>query len=387
MKSKIAPHIVWLYEKSHWKHPFIRLQLDYLAEAGYPVTLINMLNVTLKDTRYRHVSIPEKTGNRFLNHFLHKQYGAYRFGLSLPTVMLLHAIRHKPDIVIASLPMALWVGSMVKRLNGARLVYYPFELYGEQISRFSHTLAWIEKRMLRKRIDSMITQNSQRANVYVEERGCRVPPSIVHNYKSRRNVQKSGELREYVGLSAETRIVLYEGRLSPSRWLDRLVQSSAYLPDNVKLVMIGTIDDKDGWWDKTMAPLMKRPEIAAKTVIGSWVSPDKIMDYVADADVGVIIYDDKTRNNYFCEPGKLSDYAIAGVPVVAPAFPSIGPVILEYGIGATFERAEPVEIAEAIKKVLGVPKHHFRSRLERAKSEFIWETQAPNFLRAVLGHD
>jgi hypothetical protein len=99
----------------------------------------------------------------------------------------------------------------------------------------------------------------------------------------------------------------------------------------------------------------------------------------------VITYDDRTRNNYFCAPGKLTDYVLAGVPIVAPAFPSIGPVIERYGIGTTFESPEPHTIARAVARILGVPRCTWREALARAAQELVWETQLPEFLAAVIG--
>jgi glycosyltransferase involved in cell wall biosynthesis len=136
-----------------------------------------------------------------------------------------------------------------------------------------------------------------------------------------------------------------------------------------------------------MAGLLQVPAIRDRVSVLPWVKPDQVMDYVAGADAGLIIYDDRTRNNYFCAPGKLSDYVLAQVPIVAPNFPSIGSVIERYRIGATFEVPEPRAIAQAITHVLSVPREMWRGALERAAQDLIWETQLPGFLTAVLGAD
>jgi glycosyltransferase involved in cell wall biosynthesis len=106
---------------------------------------------------------------------------------------------------------------------------------------------------------------------------------------------------------------------------------------------------------------------------------------VTDADVGVIIYDDSVRNNVFCEPGKLSDYISVGVPVVAPNFPTIGPVVQGRGLGLCFDGHSPEAIAATIAQVLAKPKSRWAPALRRACSELTWETQAPNLLAAVDG--
>ncbi len=115
------------------------------------------------------------------------------------------------------------------------------------------------------------------------------------------------------------------------------------------------------------------------------MNSDRLLEYVAGADVGVIIYDDSTRNNYLGEPGKLRDYVLAGVPVVVPNFPSIAPIVRRYRVGAIFDGPKPREIARTIAEVLGVPKSEWRGVLERAREFLVWETQVPKFLKAITG--
>jgi glycosyltransferase involved in cell wall biosynthesis len=343
-----------------------------------------MLNATLRDRPYAHVGLLDRSRFRWMNSRLLKQYGAYRFGVLLPIVMLLNALPHRPQVVLANLPIGLAVGVWLKRCFGCRLVYYPLELYGEQASPFSKFWKWSERRSLRH-VDALITQNPQRAEVYTRERRARVTPRIVNNYKRRRTVPPSGRLRERLKIPADRAVVLYEGMLTNGRWLDRLLRAAPLLPEHSHLVLMGKIDNAHGWWDSSMAVLLQDPVVRDRVSVLPWVKPHEVMGYVSGADVGVITYDDSCRNNYFCAPGKLSDYVLAGVPIVAPAFPSIGPVIERYGIGTTFESPEPPTIARAVARILAVPRCTWREALERAAQELVWETQLPEFLAAVIG--
>jgi glycosyltransferase involved in cell wall biosynthesis len=176
--------------------------------------------------------------------------------------------------------------------------------------------------------------------------------------------------------------VLYEGSFNPGRWLAELAQSAEYLPDDTKLVFVG---ETSRWWKYHVEPLLKNPPLSNKTAIGPWIPHEELLNYVADADVGIIIYDDKLLNNYYCEPGKLSDYVLAGVPVVAPDFPTISPVILRYGIGSIFSSPQPIEIAKAITEALMMNKDSLNSALSEARKELVWETQRAKFLEAIEG--
>jgi hypothetical protein len=183
-------------------------------------------------------------------------------------------------------------------------------------------------------------------------------------------------------LSKDVRIAVYEGRLIPGRWLRNLVECVHFLPDDVRLVFIG---EESNWWKESVNPLLMMPEISRKTLVMTWVPHSDLLNYVVDADVGIIIYDDQVRNNYLCEPGKLSDYVLAGVPVVAPNFPTIAPIVHRYAIGTVFLSPEPSEIARSIIQVLSTAREDWQPALTRAREKLIWETQVPALFGAVIG--
>jgi glycosyltransferase involved in cell wall biosynthesis len=185
-----------------------------------------------------------------------------------------------------------------------------------------------------------------------------------------------------LGLPASCDIVLYEGQLTEGRWLDRLIRAAEYLPAEARLVLMG---ERTPWWEVHGEPLLAHPRIAGQVLLAPYVPHDELLEYVADARVGIIIYDDAVRNNYYCEPGKLSDYVMAGVPVVCPDFPTVGPLVERLGIGQSFAGSDPRAIARAICQVLARPPEAWRPALTRASSMLSWETQQAAFLEAVIG--
>ena len=379
MPSNAQKRLVWLYDKNHLRHPFLPIAVETLVDAGYSVTVVDRANKA-GDTRYRHVALLDLSPV-YIGNFRVRGYARIRPWILLP-LMFWHTIVQRPSIIVTTLPSALVIGWLAARLLRSRLVYYPFELYGEQHSKFSPIWKKRESQVLSRGIHALITQNEQRAKIYVQERGARVVPAIVHNYKPKRSAARSGKLRDLLRLPVECRIVLFEGQLVHGRWLENLIQSVAYLPDDIRLVFMG---EQKSWWRQSAESLLSAPGIEQKVLVAPWVPHAELLEYVADADVGVIIYDDQVRNNYYCEPGKLSDYVLAGVPVVVPNFPTIGPVVSRYAIGSVFDSPEPTEIAHAIISVLSAPRHVWQSALERAREDLVWETQVPHFLEAIAG--
>ena len=372
-------NIAWLYDKDHSLNPFFGLAIHSLVKEGFGVTIIDRACHHIDDA-YKHIRLGVKTA------FLWKRvrikgYGILMRWLSLFS-MLFRVLREKPSIIITSLPTDGMVGWMAKILLKTRLVYYPFELYGEQDQRVWTFWRKCEAWLLSRGADSVITQNDYRAQIYVNERKARVSPAVVHNYKQKRSAGHSGRLRELLNLSEDSRIVLYEGQLQRGRLLDKLLEATLYFPEKTILVLMG---EAMPWWKNNASELLSLPKIAAHTFIAPYVPHKEVLEYIADADVGVIIYDGNIRNNYFCEPGKLSDYVFAGVPVAVPDFPTIAPVVRKYGIGAVFERPLPREIAGAVRFILSHPRQAWSPALEKAAEELTWESQEPGFLKAVSG--
>lgn len=372
MSGSRAGRVVWLYYGDHLKHPFIRLGADSLHDAGFSVCMVDCSS-SRDSTAYEHLSRALPSGIWPVR----KVSIARTMGW-----MFRQAMRAKPESIIATLPHAALAGWAAARRVGARLVYYPFELFGEQSGSFPGLFSLLERKVLRHGIDALITQNEARARVYRDERGARVAPTIVHNYKPRRDARPTGKLRALLRLANDIRIVLYQGQLVQGRWLDRLLLAAPALPPGVQLVMMGEVFP---WWTTHAAPLLRDPAIGNRVSVAPWVPHTELMDYVADADVGVIIYDDRVRNNYLCEPGKLSDYLSAGVPMVAPAFPTIEPVIRHYGVGRCFTEGVPGRIAEAITSVLARPRQAWQPALQQAATELVWQNQLPAFFSAVVG--
>ena len=444
-----ARRVIWAYDREHTLHPFIVLGLKTLVEAGWSATVVSAdkaaegapyqsfddFSFERRGKRYMRVvfdvrgkleqdaiqvkrkrerlarRLAETAPDRLLRgakrlrfqakerafYLHHESIQAWREVLKRAANLrrltvdtwdvylrgFWRLMKTPGEVMIASRPEAAVWACIAAKLRGMRFVYFPFELYGEQITTPNPLVAWLERMMLRHCVDAVLTQNDCRSDVLVKERGSRVTPLLVHNYKPiRAEKRPPGRLRARHKIPARTKIVLYEGVIVDGRWLEFVAQAVLHLPDNVVMVMMGQEKMK---WRQVHAAEIKGALDTGRLILAPPVPHDELLDYVADADVGVIIYDDSVRNNVFCEPGKLSDYISVGVPVVAPNFPTIGPVVQGRGLGLCFDGHSPQAIAATLKSVLDKPKSRWAAALRRACSELTWETQAPNLLAAVEG--
>jgi|GEM_PF-3317727 len=413
--------LVWAYDREHLQHPFIVLGLKSFAAEGVRATIVSADNApaeTLYEAinafsfarrqrnwetvakdyakvirRKQEVAGAKANQTRGLENlcsnavmWLRKlQGGAVRGFASIrrdtidtwaPYLRGFNELmRIDADVIMASRPEAAMWAALAAKLRGIPFVYFPFELYGDQLVKPHPLIAAAERFILRHWIDGLVTQNEMRAQVYRCERHARVEPAVVHNFKpARRGDDRAPCLRARYPQLQGKRIVLYEGQIVGGRWLDRLANSVLHLPDDVVLVMMGPEKAK---WLKTAQSALEAPLKSGRLIILPPAPHDELPPLVADADLGVIIYDDSVRNNLFCEPGKLVDYIAVGVPVIAPNFPTIAPIIEHFEIGVCFEGGAPEKIAEAIMRGLSRPKAELAPALQRASAALTWESQFP----------
>jgi len=359
---------VWLFDGDHVSHPFIRLAAGTMVTWGWSVVVVDRALEQLSGP-YEHR--PTRPG------------GAD----PLRRAWALHAAAagEPADYVVATLPIAGAAGWLLAKRWRARLTYYPFELLGEQPGPVSRPIRLLEQWLLRNAIDALITQNAERARVYRTERRARVVPAIVRNFKPPgMRAPDTGALHAACGAHPEERLVLYEGALVAGRWLDRLVDAAALLPSEARLVFMGP---PTRWWNETMLPRIAASPAANRISVIPPVPHADVASMAAGAACGVIIYDDSVRNNVYCEPGKLSDYLHAGVPVVAPDFPTVAPIIRDHHVGECFAGGNPAAIAAAIGAVLSRPASDWAPALRAASQKLTWESQTDSLHAAISGRD
>lgn len=400
-KNWVRKKILWIYDdRDHLTNPILIQATNTLLSKRCSVYLID--NATCEtQSKYTHIPLKKhgiivnlirsaikriNEGNNTFGNIrtvgnqqstITSLYSLFIFLKTLTVSLWIH-----PKIIIFSKPTSgAVVALLAAKLFSARLVYYPFELFGEQHFIVSEHWKKFETFLLKNFIEALITQNVLRAKEYREIRRSRVIPTVVHNYKPFTKVNQKGALRKILKLNRKIKIVLYEGHFIQGRWLLNLIKSVQYFPKNTVLVLIGKGAD---WWKENALPLLNNPHISKKVIILPWMRNQKLYATIPDADVGVIIYDNKKKNNLYCEPGKLSDYILCGIPVVVPNFPTIAPIVKRYKIGEIFFSPKPSVIAKAVNNILVKSKKKWRNNLIYAQKELIWEKQETKLLSVLL---
>jgi glycosyltransferase involved in cell wall biosynthesis len=349
-----------------------------LAEAGYRVTVVDVEpdrqrphEEVVDGVRLRHIVMPSWfVSTRFKPWFLVKLVRMLAIGSW--NLFRTHAdVYHAQDI--SALPMCY----VVALLRGKQLIYDAHELplEGSVYTRWPRLSAFAVRvlRQITARCVAVITVSPPIGPVLRERFGS-PEVAIIRNLPHYTAPLNSDRLRTQLGVSADTRIALYQGYLLEDRWLDGLVRAAAHLDDGHLIVILGK-----GQMTPILERLIAQEGVGDRVKLVSAVPYAELLSWTASADLGLTLFaPDYSESIRLCLPNKLFEYLMAGLPVLSSALPAIEEVIHRYGVGRVVSPLNPERVGGAISALLNDVDALARMRknaLAAAKQELCWEVE------------
>jgi len=271
-------------------------------------------------------------------------------------------------------------------LAGRKMIYHAHEIWSEAGTEISPLLrCWKPLEMLvARRADLVVVPEENRAEIFYREFGARKRPVIVRNIPDWKPLTNRLDLRKKIGIEENTVLVLYHGLLSPSRCLPELVDSLSWLPEDVHVVLLGPGERA---FVSSLEEKGRKAGMGSRLHVLHRVSYNDVQEYISSADIGIVLYRNRGRNNYFAAPNKFYEYAFSGVPVVVSDFPGLRKLVQDGEFGTWCDPESPKDIARAVMKVKETVN---RSALAgRAREMFSWEKEfqcLANAYRTLIGN-
>lgn len=310
------------------------------------------------------------------------KYCEYLFKILFKLLVTRADVIHCHDL--DPLPVA-WLAS---RLKGAKIIYDSHELATEQDSTETiQKKVWRKiERSLLNRVNGVIAANESRAFVMHTEYGAHQMPTVIMNIAEKVARVQSDLLRRYAHengapLGLESKLVLYQGGFSEDRGLKELVLSFNQLSEEYVLILMGY-----GEFKEVLQGIIESHKLSNRVFIHDAVPTRELHRYSCSADLGIITYKNTCRNNYYCAPNKMFEYAMSGLPVVGADLPEIRKIVKKYDIGELFNPEDPGSIAEAILSTIEDSTRYERLRLNlnAVVRDFTWENEKAKLLRLYV---
>ena len=195
-----------------------------------------------------------------------------------------------------------------------KFIYWPFELYGHQTSKYSSTIKRLETLFINQ-FNLLITQNNFRL-LYYRIIGRKQKIIVVRNYKPIHVLNKI--VNNSVKLSPSRRLV-YIGSLIKGRNLENFI-STVLNMDDIQLVVYAKKKASGNFIDEHRDLILKGTSLN-KLLIHDEVAEHLIPRILLDYEVGIIPYENNCLNNFTAAPAKLTEYLSAGLVCIVPDFP------------------------------------------------------------------
>lgn len=296
------------------------------------------------------------------------------------TKAVVAALRSRADVYEANDLPPLLPAMVAAQLRGKPIVYRAHELWSEAAPNVRFAAFWrFMERSLVPRCDYVVTPEENRSRIYEVELGARRPPLTIRNCPPYHPPITSSRLQDELhqrGIRYST-IVLYQGLVDSARCIEEIAEATRFFDEGVVLLVMGT---GYGKWTNPATALAEYDRI----VVLPPVPYKDLLPYTASADIGILLYRNDCRNNYYCAPNKLFEYMMMGLPVIAANYPGMLALVEREGVGLCVDPESPEAIATAVNRLARDPDQRERMRrngLRLSKDRYNWEIESTPLLQ------
>lgn len=270
-------------------------------------------------------------------------------------LVLLLSLRHRPDIIIGYDPPGSVAAFLARCFHPALLIYHNYDLieyaHSSRLTRLIHPLELAAAR----RADAVLVSSPGRAHHLAREARLPRPPYVCLNcLPLHTRIPRTGELRHILNARNITmeHVVVRLGSIAPGHGIEATIRSVAFWPEGAGFVLAGM--PVAGAFLARMQELVSRLALQHRILILPSVSDDLWYDCLAEADLGIALYEPITMNHqHMWGAGlKLGLYLAAGIPSVVSDLPDFAAFARASGAAVTVDQNSPESIAAGVRSAL-----------------------------------
>jgi glycosyltransferase involved in cell wall biosynthesis len=195
--------------------------------------------------------------------------------------------------------------------------------------------------------------------------------------KSEYNIYvENGFLRKKIGITNKIPVIIYKGEITFNRGLLPFVNSLLFF-DIIHFVILG-----DGILRQRLIDEVKRFNLTKRVHFLEPVSSDCFVNYLKDANAGILLHENNSINMRITLPSRLFDYIHAKIPIIASKGEEVSPIIEKYNIGWLVDGCEKKSLTEALNQFMlnfnNLDK--YKKNCQIAANDFCWEKESEKYL-------
>ena len=205
---------------------------------------------------------------------------------------------------------------------------------------------------------------------------------ILYNTRPLTPLVNKNLIRKELKTREKDKIVIFVGGFWPEgRGIIELIQSAQFLDEGIKIVLLGY--GSQDMINKMQSEIIVN-KVEDKVFILPPQPPEKVMDYVMSADIGVNLIKRENKAQDFQSPWKLFEYCMAGLAILSTDLPFHRKIHNKYDIGGLCDIYNTPEIiAKKITELFNSSdfKRYKENARYAAEKEFNWELQEHKLLK------
>jgi len=292
--------------------------------------------------------------------------------------LFFYLLIRKPDLLIANDLDTLLPNYLISKIKRIPLVYDSHEYFCGvpelEKNNFARRIWLSIEKWIFPKLKHVFTVNDSIAELYHKQ--YKILPKVVRNIPLRQEniIIKT---RTELNLPVDKKIVLLQGAgINLDRGVEELIEAMQWV-DNTLLLIIGGGDVYYLLQQKTASMgLTDKIQFIKK------LPYSELMQYTANADLGLTLDKDSNLNYRFSLPNKLFDYIHAGIAVLSSDLIEIRKIIEQYEIGEIISDHQPETIALHINKLLADDERRLKyaANTKTAANELCWENEEKELL-------
>lgn len=215
----------------------------------------------------------------------------------------------------------------------------------------------------------VVSNEANRARFMCSEYGLNKMPVVMPVALSEAMAPSEDSFRESINQDRKEVRLVYAGSFGRSRMIHTMIAALGLLNSRYTLTLYG-----NGWESKEYKSLcesaVNEAGVTDRVFFHDPLPNEELLPELMKYDVGLLLYNDNTLGNFYCQPQKLSEYVACGMPVVAPNYPGMDLLVHKYGIGYVCDPKSPESIAQAISAVTTRCKDEREDQFQHSRTIF-----------------